>query len=67
MDFDLDLFLLALGLAFILEAVPVMLAPSLYQRILEEASRLSPDILRKHGIAGIMLGMALLVIGKYMH
>ncbi|MBO4316927.1 MAG: DUF2065 domain-containing protein [Mailhella sp.] len=67
MNFDLDLFLKALGLAFILEAVPVMLVPSLYQRVLEEASRLSPEYLRKHGLAGILIGMALLVIGKYLN
>jgi len=63
-DFQFDIFLTALGLAFVLESLPYFLAPDGVKRILETVRETSPSVLRFLGFFGIITGLVLVAISR---
>jgi len=63
-DFQLDIFLAALGLAFVLESLPYFLAPDGVKRILETVRETNPSVLRFIGLFGIITGLVLVAISR---
>ena len=55
----MKLFVTALGLVFILEAVPYVLFPETMQRWLAQLSRVPPGVLRGTGLVALAIGLAL--------
>ncbi len=62
---DWQLFLMALGLVFILEGVPYFLSPSRALRVLRQLEQVDPWIVRMLGLAAMVAGVALLLLGRY--
>ena len=63
---DWQLFLMALGLVFILEGVPYFLSPSRALRILRQLEQVDPQIVRLLGLAAMAGGVVLLFLGRYL-
>jgi len=61
MNFDVSLFFTALGLAFILESLPWLIAPRRMREGLRLLLDLPPDSLRVWGL--VLLGLGLLITG----
>ena len=62
MEFNGTLFFSALGLAFILEAVPYILFPERMQQALTAAFERGPSALRRMGLFALGLGLFILVV-----
>jgi len=61
MNFDVSLFFTALGLAFVLESLPWLIAPRRMREGLRLLLDLPPDSLRVWGL--VLLGLGLLITG----
>ena len=66
MDFNLSLFLMALGLACVMEALPWLISPERMREMLLNLSQLSDDRLRTGGILMLALGIAICAAGRYL-
>lgn len=66
MNFNLSLFLAALGLACVLEALPWLISPRKTRETLLELLSLPEDALRKGGILLMILGVAVCAAGRFM-
>ncbi len=64
MQFDLNLFLCALGLAFILESIPYFLFPEKMPSILNTLASQSPSRLRRLGLTGLLCGILVIYLGQ---
>jgi len=64
MQFDLTLFLSALGLAFILESIPYFLFAERMPGILSTLAQQSPSNLRRLGFTGLLLGVLVIYLGQ---
>lgn len=62
---DWQLFLMALGLVFILEGVPYFLSPNRALSVLRQLDRVDPWIVRVLGLAAMVAGVLLLLLGRY--
>lgn len=66
MDFNLSLFLMALGLACVMEALPWLISPERMREMLLNLSQLSDDRLRSGGFLMLALGLAVCAAGRYL-
>ncbi len=66
MNFNLSLFLAALGLACVLEALPWLISPRKTRETLLELLSLPEDALRKGGILLMVLGVAVCAAGRFL-
>jgi len=64
MNFDLALFLCALGLAFMLEATLYVLFPEGMRRMLMRMAATSASSLRVYGLCGLGLGVIIIWMGR---
>mgnify|MGYP005918396835 CR=1 FL=1 len=64
MNFNLSLFLAALGLACVLEAMPWLLSPRKTRKMLMEMLSLSDETLRGGGIVLLVLGVVACAAGR---
>jgi len=64
MSFDWNLLLYALGLAFILEGMLYFLFAEKMPEFLRYLSERPPSLLRKLGLLAIIIGLALLFLGR---
>ena len=64
MKFQLDIFVAALGLAFILEGLPYFLAPEGVKKVLERIGEISPATIRILGLFGMAAGLALVAVSR---
>ena len=62
MHFDWKIFLTALGLAFILEGLPYVLAAEKMPQVLRALSERRPGELRSLGVTAILAGLALIFV-----
>jgi uncharacterized protein YjeT (DUF2065 family) len=65
MKFNLFLFLAALGVACIMEALPWILSPQRMRATLQELFKLSDERLRMGGIFMLALGLLICAAGRY--
>lgn len=65
MRFHFSLFLSALGLAFVLEALPWLLAPARMKEGLRHLLELPPENLRVWGLVLLAMGVGLAALGRY--
>lgn len=65
MNFNLSLFLAALGLACVLEALPWLISPRKTRETLLELLSLPEETLRKGGIFLLILGVAVCAAGRF--
>lgn len=66
MHFNLTLFLAALGLAFVLESLPWLLAPGRMRDGLRQLLELPPETLRVWGFVLLGLGLGLAALSRYL-
>ena len=66
MNFNLSLFLSALGLACVLEALPWLISPRKTRETLLELLSLPEDALRKGGTLLMVLGVAVCAAGRFL-
>ena len=66
MNFNLSLFLAALGLACVLEALPWLISPGKTRETLLELLSLPEETLRRGGIFLIILGVAVCAAGRFL-
>lgn len=66
MDFNFSLFLMALGLACVMEALPWLVSPDRMRETLLNLSQLPGEQLRMGGFALIALGLLLCAAGRYL-
>lgn len=64
MDFDVKLFLCALGLAFMLESALYALFPGFMRRMLANMLRMPVQHLRVWGVCGLGIGLCIVWIGR---
>ncbi|WP_418764364.1 DUF2065 domain-containing protein [Mailhella sp.] len=64
MNFNLSLFLAALGLACVLEALPWLISPRKTRETLIELLSLPEETLRRGGIFLMVLGVAVCAVGR---
>ena len=64
MQFDLSLFLCALGLAFMIESACYALFPEGMRRMLTRMIAMPPDKLRVGGLCGLVAGVVVIWIGR---
>lgn len=64
MNFNLSLFLAALGLACVLEALPWLISPRKTREMLIELLSLPDEMLRRGGIALMVLGVIVCAAGR---
>ena len=62
---DWQLFLMALGLVFILEGAPYFLSPSRALRVLRQLEQVDPWVVRTLGLVAMVAGVLLLLLGRY--
>lgn len=62
---DWSLLLMALGLAFILEGLPYFLFPERALRMLRWLEEMGPDAARTMGFLGMLVGVLLLLLGRW--
>lgn len=60
---DLSLFVVALGLLFIIEGIPYFAFPEMVKRFMAQALTLPDGVLRIFGLAALTLGLLLLYLG----
>ena len=66
MNFNLSLFLAALGLACVLEALPWLISPGNTRETLLELLSLPEETLRRGGIFLMILGVAVCAAGRFL-
>ena len=66
MNFNLSLFLAALGLACVLEALPWLISPRKTRETLLDMLSLPEETLRKGGIVLMILGVAVCAAGRFL-
>ena len=66
MNFNLSLFLAALGLACVLEALPWLISPGKTRETLLELLSLPEETLRRGGIFLMVLGVAVCAAGRFL-
>ena len=66
MNFNLSLFLAALGLACVLEALPWLISPRKTREMLLELLSLPDEALRRGGILLMILGVAVCAAGRFL-
>jgi len=64
MNFDLSLFLCALGLAFAIESACYAAFPAGMRRMLVRMTALPPEKLRAGGLCGLVFGVIVIWIGR---
>lgn len=64
MNFDLELFLRALGLAFVLEGLCWSLFPDGMREIMSQALSLESKNLRQFGLLGLILGLLVIFLAS---
>jgi len=64
MKFQINIFIAALGLAFIFESLPYFLAPDAVKRLMVRVLGTQPSFLRFAGFAGIVAGLVLVVFSR---
>ena len=64
MDFDVKLFLCALGLAFVLESALYAFFPDFMRRMLTNMLRMPVQTLRVWGLCGLGIGLCIVWIGR---
>jgi len=62
---DWQLFLMVLGLVFIVEGMPYFLSPTGALRALRQLEQVDAWIVRLLGLAAMLGGVALLLLGRY--
>ena len=65
MNFNVSLFLTALGLACVLEALPWLISPRKTRETLMSLLSLPEDALRRGGILLLVLGVAVCAAGRF--
>ena len=66
MKFQLNIFLAALGLAFVIEGLPYFLAPGAVQRMIARMLAWSPSSLRLLGLVTMGLGLLLVAVSRFL-
>ncbi|WP_294446685.1 DUF2065 domain-containing protein [uncultured Mailhella sp.] len=66
MNFNFSLFLAALGLACVLEALPWLISPRKTREMLLELLSLPDEALRRGGILLMILGVAVCAAGRFL-
>ncbi len=66
MNFNFSLFLAALGLACVLEALPWLISPRKTRETLLELLSLPEETLRRGGIVLMILGVAICAAGRFL-
>ena len=66
MNFTFSLFLAALGLACVLEALPWLISPRKTREMLLELLSLPDEALRRGGILLMILGVAVCAAGRFL-
>ncbi len=65
MKFQINIFLAAVGLAFIFESLPYFLAPDAVKRLMVRVIGTPPFSLRLVGLAGMVAGLALIAFSRF--
>ncbi len=65
MRFQINIFIAALGLAFIFESLPYFLAPEAVKRLMARVLGTQPSVLRLTGFAGIVAGLLLVAFSRF--
>lgn len=65
MKFQFNIFLAALGLAFVLEGLPYFLSPDTVKRMLVRMLEVKPSSLRLLGLASIVSGLVLVALARF--
>jgi uncharacterized protein YjeT (DUF2065 family) len=65
MKFQVNLFIAALGLAFIFESLPYFLAPDAVKRLVVRVLGIEPSSLRLAGFVGIVAGLLLVAFSRF--
>ena len=66
MNFNFSLFLTALGLACVLEALPWLVSPQKTRKTLLEMLSLPEETLRRGGLVLMVLGVAVCAAGRFL-
>ncbi|MDT8395634.1 MAG: DUF2065 domain-containing protein [bacterium] len=66
MQFQLDIFLAALGLALIIEGMPYFLRPEAVKQMVIKLLGLPAGVLRGLGLASIGAGLLLVALSRYL-
>jgi uncharacterized protein YjeT (DUF2065 family) len=66
MKFQIDIFLAAVGLAFIFESLPYFLAPDAVKRLMMRMIGTPPTSLRFVGLIGMAAGLALVAVSRHL-
>jgi uncharacterized protein YjeT (DUF2065 family) len=66
MNFQFNIFLAALGLAFILEGFPYFLAPGAVKRMLVRMQDVQPSTLRLFGLVSMAAGLILVALARFL-
>lgn len=64
MSFEVDIFLIALGLAMVFEGLPYFLLAERMPSILRMLAQASPRQLRSLGLVVLVLGLVLIALGR---
>jgi uncharacterized protein len=64
MELDLRLFLIALGLAFMLEGLPYFLFAERLPKMLRQLSEQPPGFIRFLGLGGMLLGLVVISLTR---
>ena len=64
MSFEMDIFLIALGLAMVFEGLPYFLLAERMPSILRMLAQASPGQLRTLGLVVLVLGLVLIALGR---
>lgn len=65
-NFDISLFVCAFGLAFVLEGCIWALFPEKMRLAMQEITTLPGESLRFFGIAGLVVGLLIVAVGRYL-
>ena len=66
MNFNLSLFLAALGIACVLEALPWLVSPQRMREALDRLAELTDDQLRIGGVIMLILGLLICALGRFL-
>jgi uncharacterized protein YjeT (DUF2065 family) len=66
MNFQWNIFIAALGLALILEGLPYFLGPEAVKKFVGKVLELPPSKLRFFGLTGIIAGLTLVALSRFL-
>ncbi len=66
MRFQWNIFIAALGLALILEGLPYFLGPEAVKKFVGKVLELQPSTLRFFGLTGIIAGLTLVALSRFL-